>query len=176
MADQINLNEATATLREVTVAIFDVDSDPVTGIDESDVTIKIAKAGATSMSASTATLTELNAASEGGLFALRFPAGEVDTLGDLRLEISSGTTVIETVRGYVTIVTPVWSTVLDSSAPVNAQKAGEILNIVISAVVADCDNVSADGTVNIRNTGDTKNRIEGVIAGPVRGLTSLDGT
>lgn len=176
MADQINLNEATATLREVTVAIYDADIEPITGIDETDVTIKIAKAGATAFSASTATLTEITSATDGGLYILRFPQAEVDTRGDLRFEIASGTTPITTVLGYVNIGGPVWDEVLDSAAPANAQTAKEILNIIISAVVAECNNVSEDGAVVMRDTGDTKNRIVGAISGQVRTLGTLDGT
>lgn len=102
MPDLIAKNEPIGALREVTVSIVDLLGDPVAGIDETDVTIKSAKSGA-GFVASSATLTAISGAVEDGGYLLRFPLGECDTVGDLKFEITSGTTTIARVFGYVTI-------------------------------------------------------------------------
>lgn len=101
MPDLIEINQADGTLREITLAIYAPSGALLTGLTEADVTIKTAKPGA-ALSASAATLTEV-AGGDGGGYRLRFPLDEVDTLGDLDFEITSGTTTIYKAFGYVTI-------------------------------------------------------------------------
>lgn len=103
MPDLISVDETVGALREITIRITDDFGDPVTGLDEGDVTIKTAKPGA-NLSASSATLTEDSGSAVGGVYRLRFTAAECDTIGDLAFEVSSGTTTIFPVHGYVTII------------------------------------------------------------------------
>lgn len=102
MPDLIAIDEPVAELRSISVLIVGPDGEPVTGIDETDVTIVIRKPGG-AYAASSAALVEDDDAVEGGTFDLVFPVEEVDTRGDLKFEISSGEVEIETVRGYVTV-------------------------------------------------------------------------
>lgn len=102
MPESILQNEATAVMRETTVQLVDSSGNPVTGQNEGTVAIKIAKAGASALVASTATLTEVTDAAVPGLYRLRFPVGEVDTVGDLEVQIVlSGT--IAPIRGTIPI-------------------------------------------------------------------------
>jgi hypothetical protein len=69
-----------------------------------------------------------------------------------------------------------WVSVLDGNAPANAQTAKQILNLIVSAVVAKL--TQAGTTVTVRDTGDTKNRIVGTTDsnGQRTVLTTADGS
>lgn len=66
--------------------------------------------------------------------------------------------------------------VYDTSAPANAQTLRQQINIQTSALTASGGDLDTDGTVTIRNTGDTKDRIVGTMSTGTRILTTLDGT
>src|SRR5206468_3268834 len=93
----------------------------------------------------------------------------------------SGTTIktatdVATAVATLPTLAQILGAVVDSSAPANAQTLAQILNLIVSAVIAKLTNVS--GTVTIRNTGNTKDRIVGTVDdnGNRTALTTADGT
>jgi hypothetical protein len=79
-------NEAVNELREVGVRLVDSSGSPVSGISGTAV-VKVAKPGA-NLVAATGTLTEVTGGASGGGYRYRFAAAEVDTVGDVQLEIT----------------------------------------------------------------------------------------
>lgn len=69
----------------------------------------------------------------------------------------------------------VWQRVLDSNAPVNARTAEQILNLLAARAYGPKIE-RADGSVTIRDPGDTKDRITGEAVNGVRTLTGADGS
>ncbi len=101
MPDVLIQNEPEAALREIQIMIYTPAGVPATGISEVTADIVISKPGGNFV-ASTATLTEITGGAVGGKYRLRFPADEVDTIGDLQFEIVQASD-IESVNGYVTV-------------------------------------------------------------------------
>jgi hypothetical protein len=152
MPDTILQNEATAVMRETTVILTDAGGNPLSGLDASKVTIKIAKAGGNFV-ASTATLTEVTGgAVTDGEYRLRFASGEVDTAGDLAVEISSGTSTITTLTGYVPI-TPACRSVDLADGFFTAAKfaADAITSTVIATDAIDAAAIKADAVTKIQS-------------------------
>jgi archaellin len=104
MPDTILQNQASSTLRRIGVLITDPAGSPLADLNQTKVTIKTIKPGLTAFSASSATLVEDTSSVGNGSYDLVFTAAEVDTLGDLKFEISSGSTAINRVLGYVTVI------------------------------------------------------------------------
>ena len=87
MGDRILQSEATAALRTVSVRAIDGAGVPVTGLVALSPVIKVAKQGGNFASAA-GTLTEVTGGAEGGGYRYEFTSGEVDTVGELHLEIT----------------------------------------------------------------------------------------
>ncbi len=148
-ADRILQNETVLAQRELTVAITDIGGNPITGLDQTMVVIQLAKPGG-NFGASSATLTEATGAADPpGLYRMRMAAGDVDTVGQNLVEISSGSSTIKTFPGAFEVY-PAERSVEVSAGAITAIQTGlatstalATAQTAITAIKAKTDNLPA---------------------------------
>lgn len=179
------LNEPTAALRVVHMRLFDTAGNGLP-LATSFVAgqCKISKAGG--VFTNTTNLPTAIASGVPGTFTLQLTLAEVDTVGQLRIQVSpTGGQVydaVDEVRSTsldsAAVAAAVKDEVIDANAPEGAQTIGETLNIIAAWAAGGGDGYpqSVAQTTTHKSLGGDKTRFGSNISGGRRVIDDLDGT
>lgn len=179
------LNEPTAALRLVSLRLLATDGSglPLATVFVAG-QVKIIKAsGAPTNSVN---LPVAVSGAVAGTFTLQLELTEVDTVGQLRIQISPTNgqyaEYVDEVRSSSTdaaaIATAVGTLVIDSSAPIGARTLAENINIIASFAASPSTGYpqSVIQTVTHKSLGGNKTRLKTSISGGSRVIDTIDGT